>query len=109
MLLQRLAMCRTIASAASHGGSYDHRHLGPTLGYKCEFRGVIQKLVESERQEIAEHQLHDRDVASHRKAAANTNNACLADGSVADPFGIPQTQVSSHMKRATVGRGYVLA
>ena len=100
--LERLAVGGAVATLAPHRRADDqwHRHL---VGeHEGKFRGVVDPLVERQRDKVAEHDLHHRLKSAQRQAVADADDRQLADGSVADPARIAGRQLVGALEGAAV-------
>ena len=103
MFFQRLAVRRAVAALAAHRRADDHRdgHLpGVHVG---ELAGLVDQLIGSERDEIAEHDLDDGAKSGEGEAVAEAGDGCLADRGVADASGKLRAQTLADLEGAAVG------
>ena len=108
-LLERLAMRRPVASPPPHRRSHDQRHGDLVVVHLPELRDAVHDLVETEGDEVAEHDLEDRAEPAQRHPGGDTEHPALADRGRQHPLGEAVAQTLRHLERTAVGIEHVLA
>jgi hypothetical protein len=102
MTIERLAVRGTVAATTTHRSADDHRHGHLAVVDEGEFRALIDDLIGSEGDEVAEHDLHDRPPPGHGESVSEAHQSGLADGRVADTARKPAAETAGDFKGASV-------
>jgi hypothetical protein len=108
-LFERLAVRGAVAAAAAHRGAHDERHRHPVVEHRAELRDPVHDLVEPERDEVAEHDLQDRAIATEREARRDAEHGRLADRRRQHAVGPARGEPLAELERAAVRVEQVLA
>ena len=109
VLLEALAVRRSVAAAAAGRRADDHRARRLAVVHRLVLRDVVDDLVEAERQEVAEHDLGDRAVAGEGEPGRHAGDRALADRRRAHPVREVRAQPARHLEGAAVRVDDVLA
>jgi hypothetical protein len=109
--LEALGVVRTVASPGAPLGSQHQGHLRLAAEHVVHLGRLVGDLVHGDQHEVAVHVLHHRAHAGRGGADAETGEAGLGDGGVADPLGAEDLEESpGHAEHAPAApHGDVLA
>ena len=85
--VQALGMLRRRAAPRAHRRAQDHRHFELAAGHVVNLGRLIDHLVHGQRDEIAEHDVHHRAHAGHRRADASPAMPGFGDRRIDDALG----------------------
>src|SRR5687767_6561039 len=87
VLFQVLAVRWAIAAASSHWRAYHDRTLHLSVVHPIEFSRVVEELIETQREEVAKHDLHHRALSGQAQSIAYAHDGRLADRRIENPLG----------------------
>ncbi len=109
MLFQALAVGGSVTAPAPHRCADDQRDPNLVVEYGAVFRGVIDDLVAGEKQEIAEHDLGDRQAAAQREPGRDRDDRGLGNRRGKNAIGELRGQAARDSEGAPIGVEHVLA
>ena len=74
VLLEVLAVGGPVAAAAAHRRSYDQRRCHLLRVHAAKLGSVVDQLIETQREKIAEHDLDDRPSSAERQSVADADD-----------------------------------